>query len=172
LRDEAASARLASWLARSGLRPVAWVIAHTGDSVLWALVGVAAFALGSGDVRRAGALITILVPVLALFAFALKTLFRRARPPGERGTLYVHFDVHAFPSSHAVRMGGMAAALALLTPPWAVAVLTLWAVLVGLARVALGIHYFLDVSVGLLLGAVLGSVLGQALLQVLPRIIG
>lgn len=165
LRDEAASAHLAGWLQRSGLRPVAWAIAHSGDSVLWFLAGLAAFSLGSGEVRRAGAVVAVLVPVLAALAFGLKALFRRARPPGERGTLYVHFDVHAFPSSHAVRMGGLAAALALLAPPWAIGVLVLWAVLVSLARVSLGIHYLLDVSAGLVLGAVLGGILGQVVLR-------
>lgn len=165
LRDEAASARLAGWLQRSGLRPVAWVIAHSGDSPLWFLLGLAVFFLGSGEVRRAGAVIAVLVPVLAVLAFGLKTLFRRARPPGERGTLYVHFDVHAFPSSHAVRMGGLVAALALLAPPWAVGVLGVWAVLVSLARVGLGIHYLLDVSAGLVLGVVLGGLLGQVMLR-------
>lgn len=165
LRDEEASARLAGWLQRSGLRPVAWGIAHSGDSPLWFLAGLAAFLLGSGEVRRAGAVIAVLVPVLAVLAFGLKALFRRARPPGERGTLYVHFDVHAFPSSHAVRMGGLAAALAFLTPPWATGVLVVWALLVSLARVGLGIHYLLDVSAGLLLGAVLGGLLGQIVLR-------
>jgi undecaprenyl-diphosphatase len=165
LRDEAASARLAGWLQRSGLRPLAWAIAHSGDSVLWFLAGLAAFFLGSGEVRRAGAMVAVLVPVLAVLAFGLKALFRRARPPGERGTLYVHFDVHAFPSSHAVRMGGLAAALALLAPPWATGMLVLWAVLVSLARVGLGIHYLLDVGAGLVLGAVLGGLLGQVVLR-------
>lgn len=165
LRDEDISARLASGLQRSGLRPVAWLIAHSGDSALWFLVGLAAFFAG-GDVRRAGAVIVVLVPVLAVMAFALKALFRRARPPGERGTLYVHFDVHAFPSSHAMRMGGLVAALAPLAPPWAVAALILWALLVGLSRISLGIHYLLDVSAGLLLGAVFGSIIGQVVLRI------
>jgi len=173
LRDQQASARLADTLATSRLQPLARLIAHTGDSPLWFLAGVLIWFVGSRDVwpdsgetlRRAGITIVVLVPVLAALSFGLKALFRRARPPGERGLLYVRFDAHAFPSSHAVRMGGLAAALALLTPPWLAALLVVWALLIAVARVSLGIHYLLDVSAGLLLGAACGLAVAPMLLR-------
>ncbi len=161
------SARLASTLEAVGLRLPARLIAHTGDSPLWFLGGVVAFLAGSGDVRRAGAVILVLVPLLGGLAFGLKQAFRRARPPGERGLLYVRFDVHAFPSSHAVRMGGLITALAPLVLPWLTALLIVWAVLVALARVSLGIHYLLDVAAGLLLGMACGVVIGQVVLRLI-----
>lgn len=43
-----------------------------------------------------------------------------------------------------------------LGPIWLGLVLLLWAPLVGMARVALGVHYPSDVAAGMLVGAILG----------------
>jgi membrane-associated phospholipid phosphatase len=43
-----------------------------------------------------------------------------------------------------------------------------WALLVGFARVALGVHYLLDVAAGYLLGLAIGAAVGLWFLHGLP----
>jgi undecaprenyl-diphosphatase len=45
-----------------------------------------------------------------------------------------------------------------LGPPWFAALLAIWAPLVSIARVALGVHYVSDIVVGAVLGVFLGWV--------------
>ena len=76
---------------------------------------------------------------------------------------YTHFDRHAFPSGHAGRSACIVVLLAPLLPPWGFVLLPLWAGLVGLARVALQVHFVSDIiggwAAGLLVGLVLQMVL-------------
>ena len=44
-----------------------------------------------------------------------------------------------------------------LGPMWLGLLLLVWAPLVGLARVAMGVHYLFDVLAGMLLGLVMGA---------------
>ncbi|MBC7227708.1 MAG: phosphatase PAP2 family protein [Thermoflexales bacterium] len=94
-----------------------------------------------------------------LTAGGLKRLVRRPRPDGPPDGLYPAHDRYGFPSGHAVRVAAIAAALSPLVPCWAALALALWAIGVALSRVALGIHYLLDVLVGVLLGGALGLTL-------------
>ena len=86
----------------------------------------------------------------------IKFTFRRQRPEGEWGVIYRSTDPHSFPSGHAAR----AALLAILTitwgPPWLGVLLVIWAPLVSLARVAMGLHYLSDILVGIFLGLIAG----------------
>ncbi|RMF36585.1 MAG: phosphatase PAP2 family protein [Chloroflexi bacterium] len=82
----------------------------------------------------------------------LKGLFRRQRPPGSANRPYLGPDAHSFPSGHACRAMAIATALSPLVEPVVRPFLFLWAVLVGLSRVALGVHHLSDVVVGLLVG--------------------
>lgn len=61
----------------------------------------------------------------------------------------------SFPSSHATNMGGSMALLALAYPAWSWLCI-LFAFLVGLSRIYLGVHYPSDVLVGWLLGIFIG----------------
>ncbi len=61
----------------------------------------------------------------------------------------------SFPSGHAALAALFAFSLARGGPPWGYALAALWAVLVGLSRVALGVHYPADVIAGWALGAFL-----------------
>jgi membrane-associated phospholipid phosphatase len=45
-----------------------------------------------------------------------------------------------------------------LGPPWLGALLLLWAPLVSLARVAMGVHYISDVAAGMLCGILCGLI--------------
>ncbi|MBC8262695.1 MAG: phosphatase PAP2 family protein [Anaerolineales bacterium] len=78
----------------------------------------------------------------------------RQPPPRPAWGFYtLSYDEHSFPSGHAARLGVAAVFGPLLWPGWGW-FFPLGALLVAWARVALGVHYVLDVVVGLAIGGV------------------
>jgi len=134
------------------LHLAATVLAHSGDSWFWGL-GLAVVAwLGNAFWRSWAVHILICIAVLAALVLAIKLLVRRRRPPGEWGAIYRTTDPHSFPSGHAARSVLLAILLTAWGPAWAAPLAILWAPLVALARVSLGVHYLSDVVAGGLLG--------------------
>lgn len=141
------------------LRFVALLLAHSGDSLPWLVGACLVLILGKSRYHPLGlrALAGMLVGGMA--AAALKWLFRRRRPDPVAPGLYLRLDRHALPSGHATRAACTTVLLAPLLPGWGAALLATWAGLVSLARVALQVHYVLDVIVGLALGGLIGLAL-------------
>ena len=138
------------------LRSVCIFLAHSGDSWFW-WAGLALLAWLGNPFWRAWALIVLVsIIALAVFVLAVKFLIRRRRPEGEWGKFYRSTDPHSFPSGHAAR-AVLIAILALgLGPAWLGVLLCVWAPLVALARVAMGVHYLSDIVVGGLIGIIAG----------------
>ena len=84
------------------------------------------------------------IVVTAVLVMTLKLLFRRRRPEGRWGGIYRNTDPHSFPSGHAARAALMAALIIAWGPAWLVPIALVWAPLVALARVAMGVHYLSD----------------------------
>lgn len=106
---------------------------------------------------KALALAMILGVVLtALVVFVIKLSVRRSRPQGEWGRIYRSTDPHSFPSGHAARTCMLAIVALGLGPLWLGLLLLVWAPLVGMARVAMGVHYPSDVAAGMLVGGLMG----------------
>jgi undecaprenyl-diphosphatase len=144
------------------LRLLALIAAHSGDSPLWLLGAIAALVWG-GAVWRDFGWRTLAGTLVAGAATAiLKWLFRRRRPPGEGWGLYARFDRHAFPSGHATRSACLVVLLAPLLPTWGAVLLACWAGLVGLARVALEVHFTSDIVGGWAVGLAVGLALQMA----------
>ena len=137
------------------LRTLAVVLAHSGDSWFW-LLGLALAWWPLAAWRGCLAVMAVSVVVTAALVLALKFTFRRRRPEGEWGAIYRSTDPHSFPSGHAARAVLLAVVAWGLCPGWVAVVLTVWAPLVALARVAMGVHYLSDVLAGALVGLVMG----------------
>lgn len=146
------------------------VLAHVGDGpyVFGALGFVYLLSwLGPGFYLRQ-AMLSIMLIVLA--ALGIVTLIKyavrrqRPRPPGEFVTL--QYDAYSFPSGHSARLAALAVSSVFFFPNlgW---ILVIVAVSVAIARVAVGIHYFSDILVGLGVGAVVA----WQLVTILPNII-
>lgn len=139
------------------LRSIATVMAHSGDSWFW-LLGLGLVALGlEGDWRRWGLQLAAIIVTAAALVLLLKFSVRRRRPEGEWGEIYRRTDPHSFPSGHAVRSVMLAVLAVGWGPPWLAVTLLLWAPLVVMARVAMGVHFLSDVVAGALLGLALGG---------------
>jgi len=153
----------------SSARKGAWwklaaFLAHSGDSWFWvAGLGIIWLFTGQEWHFRATALIVGIV-LLAAMVMAIKFTVRRQRPPGLWGSIYRSVDPHSFPSGHAARAALLAVMAWQLGPAWFAFLLLIWAPLVSLARVAMGVHYLSDILAGFFLGILVALIL----LQILP----
>lgn len=150
------------------------ILAHSGDSWLWATgIGLVwLFTIGGGGYwHRYSAILEISIVIQALFVFAIKQTIRRQRPVGEWGSIYRTFDPHSFPSGHATRAVMLAVLAIGMGPAWFGWVMAIWAPLVCASRIMTGLHYVSDVVGGMVLGVLMGLVmiaLSPLLIRLLP----
>lgn len=143
--------RLAIWVSHSGNGPYYAVLA--GGMVIATVEGSMVF------LQRTLIAFAIELPLY----WWLKNTLRRARPALERLSfepVITPADRFSFPSGHATAAFLFAGLASVSFPPWAM-VFYIWASLVALSRVALGVHFPSDI----LAGAVLGSGIAYFILQ-------
>jgi membrane-associated phospholipid phosphatase len=140
------------------LRNIAVFFAHSGDSWFWAAALIIGWFFGNSTWKQWE--VVELLGMLGLIGvvMAIKFTVRRERPQGEWGSIYRNTDPHSFPSGHAARAFLIAVVASALAPLWLIIILWIWAPLVSLARVAMGVHYLSDVIVGAVLGVIVGLV--------------
>lgn len=142
LQDRARILRLARWISRSGDGPL--------YAALAAIVYVVADDQGTPFVQTGLLAFAIEIPGF----MALKALIRRDRPfvqiPNCPFVIKPH-DQFSMPSGHTTAAFLMASLTAVCFPVVTVAVYV-WASLVGVSRVVLGVHYPGDILAGAVLG--------------------
>ncbi|MEN9564069.1 MAG: hypothetical protein RIR73_2313 [Chloroflexota bacterium] len=148
------------------LRNLAIFFAHSGDSWFWAAALIIIWFFSNPQWRQWETVEFFGLSGLAVVVLAVKFLFKRKRPEGEWGGIYRNTDPHSFPSGHAARAFLIAALASALAPPWLAAILWVWAPLVALARVAMGVHYLSDIIAGAILGVIV-ALLGLQFYQFL-----
>jgi undecaprenyl-diphosphatase len=140
------------------LRAIAVLFAHSGDSWFWA-IGLFSLWLSGDSFWKEWAVVQFAsISLLAVMVLAIKFSVRRRRPEGTWGNIYRFTDPHSFPSGHAARAFLIATIAAGLGPAWLAITLWIWAPLVALARVAMGVHYLSDVVAGTLLGIIVALI--------------
>ena len=140
------------------LRSMAAFLAHSGDSWFWA-IGLFAMWISGDSFWKEWAVVQLgSISVLAALVLLIKFRIKRKRPEGEWGKIYRLSDPHSFPSGHAARAFLIATIAAGLGPPGLALALWIWAPLVGLARVAMGVHYLSDIVAGALFGMVVALI--------------
>jgi membrane-associated phospholipid phosphatase len=157
-KDAELSQRLRVAEREGPLRNVALFIGHTGDSWYWGLLLLAVILFAAPAYRDWALISLIAVLIGAALVLTIKFTFKRRRPEGDMGMIYRKTDPHSFPSGHAVRslmLGVIALGIA---PSWLGFLLIVWAPLVGIARVMIGVHYVSDVVAGWLLGILFGLI--------------
>ena len=150
------------------LRAIAVFLAISGDSWFWGAALIILWFKGDSFWREWSVVQLVSIGVLAALVMGIKFLVRRRRPEGEWGSIYRNTDPHSFPSGHSARSFLIAVLGTGLGPGWLALILWIWAPLVALARVAMGVHYVSDVLAGALFGiliALIGSQIYEPLLM-------
>ncbi|OGO41662.1 MAG: hypothetical protein A2W36_05695, partial [Chloroflexi bacterium RBG_16_58_14] len=127
------------------LRTSAAILAHSGDSWFWLSGLLVLWLLGNAYWKERATILIVGILVTAVLVMTVKFTIRRKRPAGEWGAIYRATDPHSFPSGHAARAFLLAVLALGLSPLWFGLLLLVWAPLVSLARVAMGVHYLSDV---------------------------
>jgi undecaprenyl-diphosphatase len=153
-------------------------VTYTGTGVVpYALVVLAGLLLGRTARQRVRAVAACVCALAAAQAlrFALMSLIARPRPPVANWA--THASGWSFPSGHTTTSavaGGLLILAVLARAPQSRRALVLligcWAVLVGLSRVYLGVHWFSDVVGGWLFATCWLSLLVYVLARFFPRI--
>ena len=157
------------------VRAFAAFFAHSGDSWFWWVALILLWPFSSSFWRRWEVVEFVGIGLLAVLVLSIKFLVRRRRPEGEWGGIYRNTDPHSFPSGHAARALLIAVIASALAPGWLAILLWVWAPLVSLARVAMGLHYVSDVVAGAALGivvALIGLQIYEPLLMWFTSLIG
>ncbi len=161
--DERWSARLRIADRPGVLRTVAKFLAHSGDSWFWLAGLIVVWFVATPIWKYRAAVIVVGIIGTAVLVQILKLAFRRERPQGEWGAIYRKTDPHSFPSGHAARAGLLLGLSLWLGPAWFAAVLLFWTPLMPLSRVAMGVHYVLDIAAGFIFGFLISIGVGLAL---------
>jgi membrane-associated phospholipid phosphatase len=154
------------------LRVLAAFLAHSGDSWFWGMGLLITWWLGTHFWRHWAVVVFCGIGGLAVLVMTIKFSVKRRRPEGEWGLLYRSTDPHSFPSGHAARAFLLAVLAGGLGPSWLAILLWLWAPLVSLSRVAMGVHYLSDVIAGMVLGILIGLIGLQIYQPLLNWLIG
>ena len=137
-------------------RNLAAFLAHSGDSWFWLLGLPILWWLGDAEWKARALILVVAILITAVLVMALKFTIRRQRPAGEWGQIYRKTDPHSFPSGHAARGLLIGVVVLGIGPLWLGLFLIVWGPLVGLARIAMGVHYVSDVLAGWVVGLVIG----------------
>jgi len=157
------------------LRAIAAFFAHSGDSWFWGGALIFLWLVSDSSWRRWEVVEFVGIGLLAALVMGIKFIVKRRRPEGEWGGIYRNTDPHSFPSGHAARAFLIAVIGSALGPAWLGIILWVWAPLVALARVAMGVHYVSDVIAGALLGiaiAVIGLQIYEPLFVWIANMLG
>lgn len=134
------------------LRNLAMFFAHSGDSWFWGVGMIILWFAGNTFWKQWSVYQLFWISILAALVMSLKFTIRRKRPEGEWGAIYRNTDPHSFPSGHAARSFLISIFAFSLGPDWLATILLIWAPLVSLARVSMGVHYLSDVIAGAVIG--------------------
>ena len=134
------------------LRNIAIILAHSGDSWFWGAFLVVFWYFMNSFWKQWAVVQFFGIYGLAGVVMGIKFLVKRKRPEGDWGDIYRMTDPHSFPSGHAARAFLIAVIATAFGPAWLTVLLWIWAPLVAMARVMMGVHYLADVIAGAIFG--------------------
>ncbi len=129
----------------------AWrVVTHVGGARATILASLGPLLVAGGELEAGARLALTILAISHLLVQLVKRTVGRPRPAATDGPLIAVPDRFSFPSGHAAAVTSLALGYGLVFPGAAPALASL-AVVVGVSRVVLGVHYPGDVLAGALL---------------------
>ena len=154
--DKRVSLRLARWTENH--QKLVSFFALSGNAQPWFIVSFILLVFDVFMSRVENLIQLTIVGVVAICTTAIKYTFKRPRPCEDIPRKYVGKGDHwSFPSGHAGRMGSFAFLMSCYFPAlsW---LFIIWAIIVCYTRIALRVHYFLDVLAGVIIGVSVAGV--------------
>ncbi|HTP01895.1 MAG TPA: phosphatase PAP2 family protein [Anaerolineales bacterium] len=152
------------------IRRASEVLAESGDSKYWWPMLIVLWLFGNTFWKEWVIVVTLGIGLLALVTWPVKQLVKRKRPIGFWSLRTRDKDPNSFPSGHAAHTFLLATLATSLGPPWLAVIFWIWAPLVSLAHVAMGVHFLSNTIGSMLIGILvwlLWPYLHEAVLQVL-----
>jgi len=132
----------------------------------WVALLAAAWILGDDAWKLRALVVFAGLALVEIVVVGIKMLVRRRRPAGTDGMIYRKTDPYSFPSGHAARAMLLSLLAFRLGPAPVFIAIVAWSPVMAISRIAIGIHYALDV----IAGAILGGLLTIILLQVVTML--
>ena len=154
--DERVSQRIADKSANH--LTIASFFALSGNSQPWFILSAIFFIFDLFMDRSVNLLQLMVIGVSGLTTSIIKFTIKRQRPSQQALKKYIaKGDHYSFPSGHASRMACTAVIMICFFPTigWLFAI---WAIGVDIARIALQLHYVLDILGGTIIGGVIGGI--------------
>jgi membrane-associated phospholipid phosphatase len=130
--------------------------AHSGDTAVWWAALLVVWFFGNIAWKQWAITMAIGLGLVGAIMQAIKLLVKRPRPIGFWQAHARHKDPNSFPSGHAARSFMLAVVTTGIGPAWLAVLLWIWAPLVSLSRVSMGMHFLSDVIGGMLLALIVG----------------
>ncbi len=171
--------RLSHWDKRTTKKIVAFsskrikfveFLALSGNAQPWIMASILFFIFELFMSRSENLLQIIMIGINAMFSGLIKISIKRTRPRNDiSGKFLTPFDEYSFPSGHTGRAMCFGMMMTLFYPKigW---FFLLWGLGVGFARIALEIHYLVDIFGGIILGSLVG-ISGYFLFDLFDRLI-
>lgn len=157
--DVATFTRIVQWNTRRSLCRMARLVSTSADGWFYLLIPLLLGLLWPEIIWPLTATLVTGLAIEQLSYYLLKNSFKRNRPPnvipGFQSVITAS-DEFSFPSGHTSAAFLVATVLVLLLPLNVAGYLYVWASLVALSRVVLGVHFPLDTVAGALLGSSIG----------------
>ncbi len=154
--DHRLSARIRLDTLGEPVRQASEIFAHSGDTKFWWPVMAVLWLVGNPFWKQWAITIALGIGLAASILWPIKHLVNRRRPVGLWGMKTRKNDPQSFPSGHACRSFLLATVATGIGPAWVAVLLWIWAPLVSISRVSMGVHYLSDVMGGILLGVLVG----------------
>ncbi len=138
------------------IRKISEFLSYSGESKWEWIALVLIWLVGSLFWKEWAVTVVIGLGLLALVQLPIKRLVDRHRPLGFWDRKSRKKDPDSFPSGHASRTFLLAILATGLGPWWLAVLLWMWAFLVSLSRVSMGMHFLSDTVGGLLLALIIG----------------
>ena len=138
------------------IRHASELTAHTADNKFWWPVIVLLWIFGNTFWKQWALTVAIGIALIGAALWTIKHLVQRKRPVGLWARKTRDKDPHSFPSGHAGRTFLLAVLATGLGPAGLAVLFWIWAPVLSISRVAMGVHYLSDVIGGMLLAIIVG----------------